>query len=706
MYHARPARALGGDADHERKTMRLSTPRVLVHLRHLLLGCGVLTTFALPALAGPPHNGLIQAVLRDGAGNAITGTRQIVIRLYTQPSGGVPLASETRTVTVTEGLFDAQLDTLGNPDLYRGQNENWFFGVSVAGEVELTPRLRIATVPFAHASTSLNGDLETSSGQLFKVTLDGDALKEMILRTGPDSAMILLSDSSTVDGSMGRYYLRAGIPLRSAMEMDDDGDGTPDGEIENLMVPGSSSVAIKTKGTGADKNRVSSSVYADSTVEITTLATAGEGTVGIESKTKPKKGTVIVTTSMPSPGHTTLVRNSASEDTAACEVSMDATGDNDPEGEGSMIVTPGTSSVAIKTKGTGADPNRVVSTTYEDSTVQTMSLSTASTGTREINMRNLPSAAVVEAKNYPSPGHTTLTKGSAYADSATFVVSMDTTGDDDPEGEVSTFVTPGTCSVAIKTKGTGADKNKVVGTTSPDSAHVELSSGGESAISMSTKPTGVGTPGSSSLSLHHTSGGVTGTIQLSTDDFSSAINLSDDGLTTYRVSTSDGMQMMDNSGIAVTVIDRAGNAAFSNSVGVGVASPTHPIEHSSGAHLTAGGTWTNASDSNLKENFEEVDGAELLDQLARLPISQWNYKNEGASARHIGPTAQDFQKTFGVGSDGRSISTIDPSGIALAAIKELELRNQSLAQQNAQLQETLVALLNRVERLEREGAAR
>jgi len=490
------------------------------------------------------------------------------------------------------------------------------------------------------------------------------------------------------------------------VSMDATGDNDPESEGSMIVTPGTSSVAIKTKGTGADKNRVSSSVYADSTVEITTLATAGEGTVGIESKTKPKKGTVIVTTSMPSPGHTTLVRNSASEDTAACEVSMDATGDNDPEGEGSMIVTPGTSSVAIKTKGTGADPNRVVSTTYEDSTVQTMSLSTASTGTREINMRNLPSAAVVEAKNYPSPGHTTLTKGSAYADSATFVVSMDTTGDDDPEGEVSTFVTPGTCSVAIKTKGTGADKNKVVGTTSPDSAHVEVSSGGESAISMSTKPTGVGTPGSSSLSLHHTSGGVTGTIQLSTDDFSSAINLSDDGLTTYRVSTSDGMQMMDNSGIAVTVIDRAGNAAFSNSVGVGVASPTHPIEHSSGAHLTAGGTWTNASDSNLKENFEEVDGAELLDQLARLPISQWNYKNEGASARHIGPTAQDFQKTFGVGSDGRSISTIDPSGIALAAIKELELRNQSLAQQNAQLQETLVALLNRVERLEREGAAR
>jgi hypothetical protein len=53
-----------------------------------------------------------------------------------------------------------------------------------------------------------------------------------------------------------------------------------------------------------------------------------------------------------------------------------------------------------------------------------------------------------------------------------------------------------------------------------------------------------------------------------------------------------------------------------------------------------------------------------------LDITKWNYKND-KSTEHIGPTAQDFQETFGVGSDGKSISTIDPSGIALAAIKEL-----------------------------------
>ena len=37
---------------------------------------------------------------------------------------------------------------------------------------------------------------------------------------------------------------------------------------------------------------------------------------------------------------------------------------------------------------------------------------------------------------------------------------------------------------------------------------------------------------------------------------------------------------------------------------------------------------------------------------------------------HIGPMAQDFYKLFNLGNDDKSISTIDPSGIALAAIKE------------------------------------
>ncbi len=134
-------------------------------------------------------------------------------------------------------------------------------------------------------------------------------------------------------------------------------------------------------------------------------------------------------------------------------------------------------------------------------------------------------------------------------------------------------------------------------------------------------------------------------------------------------------------------------------VGIGVSTPTHPLQLSSGAHCTAGGTFTNASDVNLKENFQPVDEAALLDKVEQLPITQWNYKNEGDNVTHIGPTAQDFKAIFGVGDNDKSISTIDPAGIALAAIKELRKENRDLKSENAELKKRLDDLQKMVEAL-------
>jgi hypothetical protein len=109
------------------------------------------------------------------------------------------------------------------------------------------------------------------------------------------------------------------------------------------------------------------------------------------------------------------------------------------------------------------------------------------------------------------------------------------------------------------------------------------------------------------------------------------------------------------------------------------ASPTFPgyLNTGTGAYLTNGGVWTNASDRNLKEHFTPVDGRALLDTLAHLPVTRWNYKTE-RGVQHIGPTAQDFQAAFGLGGDAKTITTLDPSGIALRAIQELDRANREL----------------------------
>jgi hypothetical protein len=110
-----------------------------------------------------------------------------------------------------------------------------------------------------------------------------------------------------------------------------------------------------------------------------------------------------------------------------------------------------------------------------------------------------------------------------------------------------------------------------------------------------------------------------------------------------------------------------------------------------GVTLPAGaGAWTTLSDANAKTGFEVINARAILDKLVNLPIMSWQYKAQGANVRHIGPTAQAFKASFGVGDTDRGISTVDADGIAFAAIKGL----------NEKLEATTRLLKQRDERIE------
>jgi hypothetical protein len=113
---------------------------------------------------------------------------------------------------------------------------------------------------------------------------------------------------------------------------------------------------------------------------------------------------------------------------------------------------------------------------------------------------------------------------------------------------------------------------------------------------------------------------------------------------------------------------------------------------SAGVSLAAGGgSWSSLSDRNMKANFAAVNPREILRGVLALPISTWNYKSQDASMRHIGPMAQDFFLTFKVGEDNKHIATIDPDGVALAAIQglneELKDRDAKIEEQRTQLEQ-------------------
>ncbi|HTY86704.1 MAG TPA: tail fiber domain-containing protein [Candidatus Acidoferrum sp.] len=91
-------------------------------------------------------------------------------------------------------------------------------------------------------------------------------------------------------------------------------------------------------------------------------------------------------------------------------------------------------------------------------------------------------------------------------------------------------------------------------------------------------------------------------------------------------------------------------------------------------------TFNSTSDRNAKENVARVDTKAVLERVATLPISEWNYKTvEGV--RHIGPMAQDFQAAFGLnGNDDKHIATVDADGVALAAIQGLNEKLEDRSQ--------------------------
>ena len=129
------------------------------------------------------------------------------------------------------------------------------------------------------------------------------------------------------------------------------------------------------------------------------------------------------------------------------------------------------------------------------------------------------------------------------------------------------------------------------------------------------------------------------------------------------------------------------------------------ISSSTGAMLTTGGVWQNASSRDLKDNFKAVDTRNILQKVLDLPIQTWNYKSEGTDFRHIGPVSQDFFNTFRLGTDEKSIGTVDADGVALAAIQglneKLEKRTEELRKENEALKQQLNSQQAAVEALKR-----
>jgi hypothetical protein len=114
-----------------------------------------------------------------------------------------------------------------------------------------------------------------------------------------------------------------------------------------------------------------------------------------------------------------------------------------------------------------------------------------------------------------------------------------------------------------------------------------------------------------------------------------------------------------------------------------------------GAHLTGGGVWTNGSSRLFKEDFQVLEGAEVLDRITAMQVTRWKFK--GTDEKHIGPVAEDFYAAFSCGTgnsaeDSRYLAAGDVAGVSLVAIQELTLLVEELQEENAALQKRIEML--------------
>ncbi len=111
-----------------------------------------------------------------------------------------------------------------------------------------------------------------------------------------------------------------------------------------------------------------------------------------------------------------------------------------------------------------------------------------------------------------------------------------------------------------------------------------------------------------------------------------------------------------------------------------------------GAELAPNATaWSALSDRNAKENFGAIDTQAILNGVATLPLTAWNYKADPDKRRYIGPVAQDFHAAFALGNE-TSINALDADGVALAAIQALKRENDDLKVRIERLEAALGAL--------------
>jgi len=136
-------------------------------------------------------------------------------------------------------------------------------------------------------------------------------------------------------------------------------------------------------------------------------------------------------------------------------------------------------------------------------------------------------------------------------------------------------------------------------------------------------------------------------------------------------------------------------------VGIRTTNPQYPLHLGNGAYCSAGGTWTNASSRELKDNIMGLSSIEAMSALADLRPVKFVYRAD-TSEQHVGFIAEDVPELVAT-KDRKGLSSLDVAAVLTKVVQEqqklIESQRKALEELNYKL-----GLLEKMVRLQSEVA--
>ena len=122
-------------------------------------------------------------------------------------------------------------------------------------------------------------------------------------------------------------------------------------------------------------------------------------------------------------------------------------------------------------------------------------------------------------------------------------------------------------------------------------------------------------------------------------------------------------------------------------VGIGTTSPSHPLQMGSGAYVSTGGVWTNASSREYKTNIKQLTTNKAFAALNQLMPVEFTYKVD-KHEKHVGFIAEDAPEIVAT-KDKKGMSSMDVVAVLTKVVKEQQKTIDELSREMAELKEKL-----------------